>query len=128
MKQNKISIEINCPVKEIFEFTLNPKNTPLWIDSVVCEETNEWPVKLGTKYKNVNGGGQWSEYTVVKFGPKVFEMKQSNSSYHVSYTFEQISDKKTKLTYFEWVDKGELNDPFTLSVLEKLKKVIEGKT
>ncbi len=125
MKENKISIEINCPISEVFEFTLNPKNTPLWIDNIVSEQTNEWPVKLGTKYKNANGG-KWSEYTVIQFEPnKLFEMKQSNSLYHVHYTFKKISDKKTKLTYFEWVEKGELEDPFCLAFLEKLKRVME---
>ena len=52
-------------------------------------------------------------------------MKQSNSPYHVRYIFEKISNKKTKLTYFEWVDKDALNEPFSLSVLEKLKKLME---
>jgi len=37
------------------------------------------------------------------------------------YTFEKVSDNKTKLTYFEWVENGELESPFTLAVLEKLK-------
>ena len=57
MKENKISIEINCTVGKVFEFTLNPKNTPLWIDNIVREERNESSVKVGTEYKNVNGGG-----------------------------------------------------------------------
>ena len=128
MKENKISIEINCSASEVFQFTLNPKNTHLWIDSIVREEANEFPVKLGTKYKNVNGGGQWTEYTVTQFKPnKLFEIKQSNSSYHVRYTLESICDKKTKLTYFEWVEEGELEKPFSIDVLEKLKKVMEEK-
>lgn len=128
MKKNRISVEINCPVSEVFEFTINPINTRLWIDSIVREETNESPVKLGTKYKNINRESKWTEYTVVKFEPnKIFEMKQNNSSYHVRYTYEQISDKKTKLTYFEWVEHGDLDEPFSLVVLKKLKEVIEGK-
>lgn len=126
MKENKISIEINCPISEVFGFALNPKNTPLWIDTIVSEETNQWPVKLGTKYKNINKQGRWTEYTVVQFEPnKTFELKQSNSPYHVQYTFEKISTKKTKLTYFELVEYGDLYGPFSFAVLEKLKKVIE---
>jgi uncharacterized protein YndB with AHSA1/START domain len=31
MRENKILIVIDKPVKEVFEFTTNPKNTPLWI-------------------------------------------------------------------------------------------------
>jgi len=41
MKNKKIVIQINKPIDEVFSFTLNPKNTPLWVDSVVFEETNE---------------------------------------------------------------------------------------
>ncbi len=37
MKENKISIIIDLPIKDVFEFTINPNNTHLWIESVVKE-------------------------------------------------------------------------------------------
>ena len=127
MKENKISIEIDKPIQEVFEFTTNPKNTPLWIDSIVSEQSDQWPIKIDTKYKNVGREGTWTEYLVVQIiVNKLFELKQVNGSYHVRYTYEKISDKRTKLTYFEWVDNGELESPFSIDVLEKLKKVMEG--
>jgi uncharacterized protein YndB with AHSA1/START domain len=126
MKENKISIEINAPISKVFDFTINPKNTPLWLDNITCEETNELPVRLGTKYKNLNRQRKWTEYEVTQFKPnKVFELKQKSDTYFVRYTYEPISDTKTKLTYFEWVEKGELDEPFSHKVLQKLKRVIE---
>jgi uncharacterized protein YndB with AHSA1/START domain len=126
MKENKISIEINRPVSEVFEFVLNPKNTPLWIDNIVHEETNEFPARRGTKYKNKNRKGEWAEYDIVQFNlNKTFTMKQKNSFYSVRYILEAISKTKTKLTYFEWADEGELDGPFSIEVLEKLKKLVE---
>lgn len=126
MKENKIVIEINSPVSKVFEFTINPESTHLWIENIVREEANESPIRVGTEYKNLNKQNKWTEYEVVQFYPnKIFEMKQKNDSYHVRYTYESIFDNKTKLTYFEWVDEGELEEPFSLVVLEKLKKIIE---
>jgi len=126
MEENKIVIEINCPASKIFKFTLDPANTHLWIDSIVQEETNESPIRIGTEYRNLNKQGKWVVYEIVRFEPnRMFEMKQKNSSYHVRYTFERISDNKTKLTYFEWVDEGELEEPFSPAILEKLKEIIE---
>ncbi|MFH0889770.1 MAG: SRPBCC family protein [Candidatus Aenigmatarchaeota archaeon] len=126
MKENKIVIEIDCPCPKVFEFTVNPANTPSWINTVVCEETNESHIRLGTEYKNLNKQGKWTEYQVTRFElNKAFELKQKNGSYYVRYTYEPISDNKTKLTYFEWVDEGDLEEPLSPVVLEKLKKVIE---
>lgn len=123
MKENKIVIEINCTASKIFKFTLDPANTYLWIDSIVSEETNESPTKLGTEYRNLNKQGKWAVYEIVRFEPdRMFEMKQKNSSYRVRYTLEPISDDKTRLAYFEWVDEGDLEEPFSPIVLEKLQK------
>lgn len=126
MKENEISIVINRSVSEVFEFTTNPKNTPKWIENITREETNEFPIGLGTKYRNVNRQGKWTEYAMVAFNKgKMFEMKQKDSLYHVRYTFEPISNAKTKLTYYEWVEDGELEDLFTLDILKKLKEAME---
>ncbi len=126
MKEKEIVIEINCTASKIFKFTLNPANTHLWIDSIVREETNESPTKLGTEYRNLNKQGKWAVYEITRFEPyRMFEMKQKGNSYHVRYIFGPLPDNKTKLTYFEWVDNGELEEPLSPAILEKLKEIVE---
>ncbi len=126
MKDLRLTIKINKPVIEVFEFTTNPKNTPLWVNSIIYEETNEWPVKLGSTYKNKDRQKNWSSYEVTKFEKdKIFVFSKKNSSYHVKYTFTSLSPTETELEYFEWVDGGELADPFTIDTLQKLKNLME---
>lgn len=126
MREKKIVIEINCHVSKVFDFTTDPTKTHLWIDNIIHEERNESPTGVGTEYRNLNKQGKWVEYEVVRFKKnKIFEIKQKNGSYSVRYTYEPISKSKTRLTYFEWVDEGDLEDPFSLAALEKLKNLIE---
>ena len=126
MKENKISIIIHRPISEVFQFTINPDKTPLWIETILREEINEQSVKIGTGYKNSNSKGEWTEYQVVDFKiDSMFELKQKNGSYSVRYTYEPISEEQTKLTYREWVEEGELDSPLQLHVLQKLKHILE---
>ena len=89
MKECKLTIRINTTPAELFQFALDPNNTPLWVASIIKEERNESPTKLGTIYKNVN------------------------------------KDGSTELEYFEWVNEGKLDGPFTQDILEKLKSIVE---
>ena len=126
MKEKKLTITINRPAVEVFSFCLNPKNMPFWVDSIVKEETNESPTKLGTVYRNVNRAGQWSEYKIVVFNQdKMFEMQLNDNNYHVKYTLTPIDKNSCGLEYLEWVETGDLAEPFTQEILEKLKTVIE---
>jgi len=126
MKEKKITIIINKPIEEVFGFTLNPKNTPLWISSIKEEVTNEFPPKIGTLYKNRGDGPDWTIYKVTEFEQnKSFTLTKQDGNYSVRYTFKHIDDNTTEIEYFEWVNEGELEEPFTKEILEKLKSVME---
>ena len=127
MEQNKLTIKINKPVAEVFEFTTNPKNTPKWIEWMHTEEANEWPVKLGSTYRNKSSeDGEWDNYVVSLYEPnKFFELTSKDGAYQVKYTYTSLSETETELEYFEWMNDGELGNPFPQSAMEKLKELME---
>lgn len=126
MQHNILKIEIDKPVEEVFEFTTNPNNTNKWIDSIVSEETNESPIKLGTIYTNTDRQGIKNEYAVIELAPNLyFSLRNKDGNYFVRYTYTMLINNKTELEYHEWVFKGNLENPFEQKTLEKLKEVIE---
>ena len=126
MKNLRLKITIDKPVSEVFEFTTNPKNTSLWVNTIIKEETNEWPIKNGTIYRNTGDGVTWSKYLISGFEKdKSLTFNQIDGDYHVEYNFNELSSNKTEVEYFEWIDNGQLTTPFTIEELTKLKTAIE---
>lgn len=128
MKENKITVIINKPIEEVFEFTTNPKKTHLWISSIQEEVAEEYPPKIGTKYKNRSKDYDWNFYKVVDYKlNKIFTLSDLEGNYHVRYTYKRLSNRQTRMEYFEWMGKGELKNPFSEKVLQNLKSVLEQK-
>lgn len=126
MKDHKLTIEISRPIKEVFDYTLNPKNTSKWISFISEEVTDEWPPKVGTKYKNRGEGKPWSEYTLTELEENsMFTLSKSDNNYNVRYSFKPLDKNRTELEYYEWVESGELDDPFTMEILNELKRALE---
>ncbi len=121
-----MKVEIERPIEEVFAFAINPKNTPKWIDGIVQEETNEWPIKEGSIYRNKGHDGKWSEYLVAEFEEnKIFKLSKKDSAYNVKYIFKPTGESSCEMKYHEWVDEGELEEPFTQDTLDKFRVVIE---
>jgi len=129
MKEFVQTIKINKPVNKVFEFAINPENTPKWVEAVVKEETNERPTKLGTIYRNQDADGNWAEFEITDFEEgKMFEMTKRDDNHHVKYTFMPEGDA-TLLEYCVWVSEGVLSDRFgeenVKNILTSFKTVIE---
>lgn len=128
MNKKTLTIVISKPIVEVFEASINPANTPLWIDTMAEEQTGEWPVKLGTKYKNRGHTGDWTKYTVTKFKlNELFELTQDAGDYRVEYIYTSKGSNATELQYTEWVTVGELENPLSMDALNKLKLLIESR-
>ncbi|OGK27646.1 hypothetical protein A3C28_04870 [Candidatus Roizmanbacteria bacterium RIFCSPHIGHO2_02_FULL_39_9] len=126
MKENKLTITICKALPEVFNFVITPPNSIKWIASVVKEETNELPVCIGTIYKLQNKEGESFEVTVKDIkNNELVEWISQDKNYHCRYSFTSTGDTSTEFTYYEWLDKGELAEPFTLETLKKLKQVME---
>lgn len=126
MQHNRLTIKINKSSAEVFAYYTNPRNTPIWWDAILQEETSDWPIKIGTIYKSKSKGGIWSEFTVTDLlENEVFELTSMDGRYHVRYTHVPLGKQSMMLEYVEWVDNGELEEPYTLAILEKLKVAIE---
>jgi len=125
MNEIKIEIQIQRPLVEVFAFTINPKNTPKWVHSIVIEETSEWPVKVGTIYRSKNKAGDWSELVLTAFEEnKMFTLTKKENKYHVTYIFTPINPDLTELEYI-WVDNGELKETYIQTLVDNLKSVME---
>ncbi|NQU83446.1 MAG: hypothetical protein HQ536_01925 [Parcubacteria group bacterium] len=127
MNKNKLTIIIKKPIKEVFEYTINPDNTHKWINGVAEEKTDVWPIGIGTVYINRGKNDkEWTEYEVIKLEKnKLFTLRKSDFNYYVEYTYRAIDDTTTELTYLEWIEDGNLEDPFDQSILSKLKSIME---
>ncbi|MBI3624083.1 DUF3284 domain-containing protein [Candidatus Saccharibacteria bacterium] len=126
MKSNRLTIRINKPVHEVFTFSITPPNSTHWITGIVKEETSEWPIKVGTTYKLQDKSSEWFEVIVTAIKQDdVVEWISKDKNYHCRYTLRSINDNTTELEYHEWVDTGNLEEPFTQDILEKLKQVLE---
>lgn len=126
MKENKLSIIIKKTIKEVFEFTTNPKNTHLWIELIEEEQADAYPPQINTQYKNRGGNTDWDIYKVSEFKQnKLFTLSDLEENYNVRYSYKKLDTNKTEMTYFEWMKNGELKNPYTKDVLLKLKSIME---
>jgi len=127
MKENKLSIIINKPIHEVFAFTLDPANTSKWISEIEVEETSEWPVKIGTIYRNKSRIGIWNQYKLVELIENHSFTLRSNTdeNFSVRYSFTELSEGSTVFEYFEWTEYTNISDPFKLDSLKVLKSILE---
>lgn len=126
MKENKLIIQINKPINQVFAYTVIPPNAKYWVPNIVDEKTSEWPVRVGSIYFEKTSDGKWLGFYVSAINKnELFELVSEDGNYHVRYTYKPTGPNSCELEYYEWVDKGELLEPFSANVLEKLKSVME---
>lgn len=127
MRDNKLSIAINQPIEEVFNYTLNPKNTHVWIDEIDEEVTSEWPPKVGTTYSNKSMGNEIPRHFKLAEleNNKTFTLEDTKGNYHVKYSFKPLKDNSTEFEYHEWTVHTDLESPFPMRHLDKLKSILE---
>jgi len=122
MITNEIRITIDAPAEQIFEYTLEPKNTKHWVEGSIEMTTNTDQINLGTKYSNEYITREVTDYDRDKF----IELTDTGGAYSCSYSFRKINENSTELIFFESMSDGsELEYPIGKESFEKLKEIIE---
>jgi len=122
MQTNEIRIAINVPVQEVFEYTLDPKNTPQWVPDCIEMHTDTEQIGVGTKYINEHVAREVTDYAQNQF----LELSDVDGVYVCSYSFRKIDEGSTELIFFELNEDGsKLEPPMEERFFQNLKKVLE---
>lgn len=123
MSENKLTITIKKPIAEVFAFCITPPNVKLWVPGFINETTNEWPAKVGTVYTEYKNDNTSFNIVVTDYSENEYiAWITEDGKFQVRYSFSQIDQNTTLLTYIET---GEVSEPNTQEDLEKLKQVVE---
>lgn len=121
MQEVTSTIVIKRPVQAVFAFTLNPENTPKWVDGVVQEQASEVPAKLGTVYRNQGRDGAWGEFIITAFQAGAsFVMSKQGDDIDVCYTFRAVDNNWCELEYTVRSNSGTLGERFGEAAIEKI--------
>jgi nitroimidazol reductase NimA-like FMN-containing flavoprotein (pyridoxamine 5'-phosphate oxidase superfamily) len=126
--KKQLNVTINKPLKEVFDFVLDPRNTYTWIDAIKHEETDEFPVRRGTIYHPFGEGAvALGDFPVTEFEDrKSFTYTRDGSTFSAKYTFTPVGVASTKMEYLSTDEEGDLSDdPVDRDALQKLKHAIE---
>lgn len=119
---NEIRVRINAPREKVFEYTLEPKNTPEWVEDAVEMQTSTEQIGIGTIYSNEYIGREVTDYEKNVF----LELADMDGNYSCSYSFRKIDEENTELIFFESSNDGlELEFPIEKRFFEKLKEILE---
>ena len=122
LKKNIIPVTINASVATVFEFSVNPDNTPSWVPTIEKETINTVVPELGTLYTN-----EYGTLKVTAFKEnELFEISDITGEFVVRYEYKSVSPEVSTLVYSEWmVDGSVFPEPTPTTTLMKLKEVIE---
>lgn len=122
MKSNEIRVTINAPREKVFEYTLEPKNTPEWVEGAIEMQTDTEQIGIGTKYSN-----EYLTREVTDYEKNLFlELTDLDGNYSCSYSFRKIDEENTELIFFEsCTDGSELEFSIEKRFFEKLKEILE---
>ncbi len=127
----RLTTYINAPLEKVWDFTLNPNNTPKYFDSIFEEEFSEFPAKLDTTFRNRGQNTEeWNEVRVVDFKEhETFTLKDIDGKFKVKYTFVNKAGGGTEFTYEEWnIDGTPIETSANIEVVRNLKRELEGDT
>ena len=117
------SIKIAAPIKRVFDVITNPEFTPKWVVNVV-HETRDYPLKVGTVFKDRLRNGDRVEMTVDMLKSPAL-LRLTDGEFHEKYRLHAVDKKSTLIHITEWEGEKTLVYGGLREKLIALKKFIE---
>lgn len=116
MKPVEVSVDIDRPAPEVFDYLNEVSNGPKWLKSAVsCIWTTDPPVQLGSRYEQVAqfmGKEMCTSYDVVAYevGRLITVKSSEGSSFPLTMTrqVDPIGDNKCRLVAIVEIESGQM--------------------
>ena len=104
MIQHRVTVDLDCPVEQVFAFVIDPKNLRSWQSGLVESQVlTEGPLRVGTRVREVRKMGPTqsevqAEITVLEPNKRFATRTVTKPQVTINYTFE-TKGAGTRLTY-----------------------------